>query len=205
MPKILGICGSPRKGATEYALDQALAGVRESGEVETETILLKGKKINFCIHCDKCIREETDRCTLYEDDMTPLYDTFYQADGYIIASPVYDMAITAQLVAFFNRFRASYTILKDNPQYFIRKTGAAMAIGGTRNGGQETAIQVIHNFFHTMGMTVVNGSMSGYAGASLWSRDRKAEGVKEDTFGLQNAVDLGKKAAGMVSLIAERV
>ena len=205
MAKIVGICGSPRKGASQYVLEQIMAAVAEAAGIETETILLKGRKINFCIHCDKCIREESDRCTLHDDDMTPLYDTFYNADGYIIASPVYDMSITAQLAAFFNRFRASYTILKDNPSYFMRKVGGALAVGGTRNGGQEATIQVIHNFFNTMGMTIVNGSMAGYAGASLWSRDRKAEGVKEDTFGLQNAVDLGKKVAGMVSLIAERV
>lgn len=204
MAKIVGICGSPRKGASEYVIEQTMSAAAEVPGIETETILLKGKKINFCIHCDKCIREEADRCTLYEDDMTPLYDSFYNADGYIIVSPVYDMSITAQLVTFFNRFRASYTILKDNPAYFIRKVGGAAAVGGTRNGGQETAIQVMHNFYNTMGMTVVNGSMAGYAGASLWSRDRKAEGVKEDEFGLQNAADLGKKVASMVSLIAER-
>ena len=204
MPKIVGICGSPRKGASEYVLEQTMAAAAETSGIKTETILLKGRKINFCIHCDKCIREEADRCTLYEDDMTPLYDTFYNADGYLIASPVYDMAIPAQLVTFFNRFRASYTILKDNPSYFMRKAGGALAVGGTRNGGQETAIQIIHNFYNTMGMTIVNGSMAGYAGASLWSRDRKAEGVKEDRFGLQNAVDLGRKVAAMVSLLAER-
>ncbi len=204
MPKIVGICGSPRKGASEYVLEQTMAAAAETAGIKTETILLKGRKINFCIHCDKCIREEADRCTLHNDDMTPLYDTFYSADGYIIVTPVYDMSITAQLAAFFNRFRASYTILKDNPAYFMHKVGAAAAVGGTRNGGQEAAIQVIHNFYHTMGMTVVNGSMAGYAGAALWSRDRKADGVKEDEFGLRNAADLGRKAAAMAGLLAEQ-
>jgi len=203
--KILGICGSPRKAASEYALTQALeaaAGVGGVGGVETDMIELRGKTINFCIHCDKCLRDGADRCTLHHDDMSDFYDRFYFADGYIVSSPVYDMAIPGQLVTFFNRFRANYTLLKANPDYFMRKAGGAIAVGGTRNGGQESAIKVIHDFYNTMGMTVVNGSMAGYAGASIWSRDRKAEGAAEDEFGIANARALGHKVAQTAILLA---
>jgi multimeric flavodoxin WrbA len=202
MVKILGICGSPRKAASEYALAQALDAVSRVEGVDTDMITLRGKAINFCVHCDKCIRESADRCTLHSDDMSDLYDRFYAADGYIVASPVYDMAIPGQLVTFFNRFRATYTLLKDNPDYFMRKVGGAIAVGGTRNGGQESAIKVIHDFYNTMGMTVVNGSMAGYAGASVWSRDRKAEGAAEDEFGIKNVRALGLKVAQTALLMA---
>jgi len=203
MAKILCVCGSPRSGATEYALKVAMDAMAAIPGVETELLLLKGKKLNFCIHCDKCIREGADRCTLYQDDMTPWYDRLYEADGYLVASPVYDMGITGQLTTFFNRFRATYTILKDNPGYFMKKVGGAIAVGGTRNGGQESAIKIIHDFFNTQGLTVVNGSMAGYAGASVWSQDRRAEGAAADVFGMQNCVDLGVKLAEM-ALIIER-
>lgn len=202
MVKILGICGSPRKAASEYALMQALEAVAEVEGTEVDVMTLRAKTINFCIHCDKCIRDGADRCTLHSDDMSALYDRFYAADGYIVASPVYDMALPGQLVTFFNRFRATYTILKDRPDYFLRKVGGAIAVGGTRNGGQESAIKVIHDFYHTMGMTVVNGSMAGYAGASVWSQDRKAEGAAQDEFGMKNVRTLGTKVARTALLIA---
>ena len=76
-------------------------GALETGDVEVELIELRARKLNFCIHCNKCLREDAVRCTVYEDDMTPLYEKVYQADGMIIASPVYEMNITAQLAAFF--------------------------------------------------------------------------------------------------------
>ena len=139
MVKIIGICGSPRRKSSYAALREALDGALETGDVEVELIELRARKLNFCIHCNKCLREDAVRCTVYEDDMTPLYEKVYQADGMIIASPVYEMNITAQLAAFFNRFRPTWNIIKKDPTFFNRKVGAAIAVGGTRNGGQEGA------------------------------------------------------------------
>ncbi len=148
MVKIIGICGSPRRKSSYAALREALDGALETGDVEVELIELRARKLNFCIHCNKCLREDAVRCTVYEDDMTPLYEKVYQADGMIIASPVYEMNITAQLAAFFNRFRPTWNIIKKDPTFFNRKVGAAIAVGGTRNGGQEGALNAILGIFH---------------------------------------------------------
>ena len=130
MVKIIGICGSPRRKSSYAALREALDGALETGDVEVELIELRARKLNFCIHCNKCLREDAVRCTVYEDDMTALYEKVYQADGMIIASPVYEMNITAQLAAFFNRFRPTWNIIKKDPTFFNRKVGAAIAVGG---------------------------------------------------------------------------
>jgi len=202
MVKVLGICGSPRKAATEYTLQRSLDAAASVAGVETEMITLRGKKLGFCIHCDKCLRENANYCLLHaDDDMTPLYDTFYAADAYIIASPVYEMNVTAQLATFFNRFRMTYGVLKNNPNYFQHKLGSAIAVGGTRNGGQEQTIAAIHGFYNTQGMTIVNGGLGIYAGVSVWSRDRKEEGAKEDTAGMENAEKLGRRIAEMALVI----
>ncbi len=138
MVKILGICGSPRKKSAYTALEAALNASKASGEdVEVELIELRGKKINLCVHCNKCLRENMDRCTLFEDDMTPLYDKFYEADGIIIASPVYDMNVTAQTSVFMHRFRSTWLKGIENPEFFMRKVGAGITVGGTRNGKYE--------------------------------------------------------------------
>jgi len=73
--KILGISGSPRNAATEFVLKRALEEASKVDGVSTELITLRGKKINFCIHCDKCVKEGADRCAIYNDDMTSMYDT----------------------------------------------------------------------------------------------------------------------------------
>lgn len=204
MVKIIGICGSPRKKSAYTALAAALEAAKETGDVEIELIELRARKMNFCIHCNKCIREEATTCTVYEDDMTPLYEKLYQADGMIIASPVYEMNITAQLATFFNRFRPTWNIIKKDPEFFSHKVGSAIAVGGTRSGGQESTINAILGFYHTQGIIVCNGGAGIYAGASLWNQ---GDGTREmeDAIGIANAKEIGQKTAALTKRIKGRV
>lgn len=201
MVKIVGISGSPRNAATECTLKQALEAAEEVKGVKTQLISLRAKTINFCIHCNRCIEEGANHCVIYNDDMKELYDPFYEADGYIIASPVYEMGVSGQLATFLNRFRPTYTILKQDRNYFSTKVGGAIAVGGTRNGGQECTINNILGFYHTQGIIVVNGGLGVYAGGSVWSKDKKAQGAEEDLIGMQNARIIGKRVAETAVLI----
>ena len=195
MTKILGVCGSPRKASTEYVLRKALEAAEEVEGVETDLILLRGKKINFCIHCNKCIKAGANYCTVHKDDMTEFYERFYSADAYLIASPVYEMNMTAQLAAFMDRFRMTFMLLKSNPDMFSDKFGAAIAVGGTRNGGQELTISAIHWFYHAQGIPIVNAGPGGYGGAAVWSQDREAAGAADDEIGMKNVVTLARRLA----------
>ena len=73
--------------------------------------------------------------------------------------------------------------------------GAALAVGGTRNGGQECAINTLLGWFHTQGMTVVNGGLGVYAGAAVWSQDRMAQGAAEDEKGMANVKTVAQRLA----------
>lgn len=194
MVKIIGICGSPRKKSSYDALQVALEAAKAQGDVEVELIELRGKKINPCIHCNKCLKDDSDRCTIYQDDMTPLYDKFYQADGVLIMCPVYDMNITPQLAGFFSRFRSAWKLSGENPAFFLGKVGAAMSVAGTRNGGQEAVISNIFNFYSTHGMTICTGGGETYAGAAFWNPG-DGSGTMDDPFGMNNAKSLGTRLA----------
>jgi Multimeric flavodoxin WrbA len=61
---ILGICGSPRKKATEYVLSKALEMLSEMG-FETELFSVRGKNIGFCQHCDYCLKHK--ECKLKDE------------------------------------------------------------------------------------------------------------------------------------------
>lgn len=201
MVKIIGICGSPRRKSSHKALEAALAAAESVGGVEVELIELRAKKINFCTHCNKCLREDTKVCAVYEDDMMPLYGKLYEADGMLIATPVYEMNITAQLAAFFNRFRPTWNIINKNPAFFANKVGAAIAVGGTRNGGQEQAINGIHGFYHTQGIMVCNGGGGVYGGASLWNPGDGSEEM-EDPAGMEDARHIGRRLAELTKKVA---
>ncbi len=193
--RLLFVCGSARKASTAYAIDQAAEAARGIEGVEVDVVYLKGKKINPCIGCNACVKNGSDSCIVYHDDMDEIKASFWDYDGVLMGSPVYDMAITPQLVNFISRFRGEYLNQKDDPMATMYMPGAALAVGGTRNGGQEFAIHAIHGFYHTHGMPIVTGGLGIYAGVSVWSKDRMAEGAAEDVTGIENARYLGKKLA----------
>lgn len=200
MVKILGICGSPRRKSSYTALKAALDAAAEQTNVETELIELMGRKINPCIHCNKCVKKDSDRCAVYEDGMTELYDKFYRADGIIIASPVYEMNVTPQLAAFFSRFRSAWMVSAKEPYFFTKKVGTAIVVGGTRNGGQESTINAINNFFNTQGVTICGGGAGVYAGVSLWNPGDGSTEMHDET-GMENAVKMGRKIAVMAKAL----
>ncbi len=203
MVKILCVCGRPRTGATEYALNVAMEAAAATGDVEIQPVYLKNRNIHPCIGCDKCLRDNLDRCAIFHDDMDELYDLFYEADGILIASPVYEMNYTASLATYLNRFRSAFLKLNVNPSVFSHKVGGAIAVGGKRNGGQEMTIQAIHNFYNSYGITIVNCGLGSYGGASIFSDNRKEEGVKEDTLGIEYLKLIGRNVAEKAKIFKE--
>jgi multimeric flavodoxin WrbA len=176
---IVGICGSPRKGATEHVLREALNKLKEMG-FETEFFTVRSKKIGFCTHCDHCL---THKECIFEDDMNTVYALLREADGIIFATPVYNGGISAQTKAIMDRCRA---LLAADPNVLKYKIGIAVAVGGDRIGGQELAIQQILTFYILNGVIPISGgSFGANLGANFWSKDT-LKGVKEDTEGFRS-------------------
>ena len=185
---ILGICGSPRKMATDHVLGEALKMLEERG-VQTALFSVRGKNISPCRHCDYCLKNK--ECVV-KDDMYQLYPLFREAEGFVIATPVYNGGLSAQTKAVIDRTRAT---LAADPKALRGKPGMAIAVGGDRMGGQELAIQQIHTFYILNGMTPISGGFFGAnLGATFWSKDT-LEGVKEDAEGFRSLRKTVKKFA----------
>ena len=175
---IVGISGSPRKKATEYVLNKTLSNLEEEG-FKTAMFTVRGKNITPCKHCDYCLKKK--ECIM-KDDMFEAYDLFRKADGIIIASPMYNGSISAQIKAVMDRCRA---LGAENFDMFKGKIGMSIAVGGDRVGGQELAIQQINTFYILNGVIPVSGGPFGAnLGGVFWSQDT-LEGVKEDDYGFK--------------------
>ncbi|RLI73745.1 flavodoxin family protein [Archaeoglobales archaeon] len=185
---ILGICGSPRKKATEYVLREALKMLEERG-FKTQFFSVRQKNIGFCQHCDYCLKKK--ECRI-KDDMYELYPLLKEAKGIIIATPIYNGGVSAQIKAVMDRCRA---LVAADYHFFKNKVGMAIAVGGDRIGGQELAIQQIITFYILNGMIPISGgSFGANLGATFWSRDT-LEGVKEDEEGFKSLRKTVKKFA----------
>ena len=190
---ILGISGSPRNMATEHILGMALKMLEEKG-YETELFAMRGKNISPCRHCDYCLKNK--EC-IVKDDMYQLYPLIREAEGFVLATPVYNGSMSAQMKIAIDRTRAT---LAAEPRSLRRKPGMAIAVGGDRMGGQELAVQQIHTFYILNGMIPVSGGFFGAnLGATFWSRD-SLEGAMKDEEGFRSLRKTVKKFAEMTEL-----
>ncbi len=180
--KLFGISGSPRKASTDHIVREALHHAGEMYAAETEYFSAMGKKINFCIHCDYCIKNKSG--CVHKDDMQQVYEKLKWADAIIIGTPVYQGMLSAQTKAIMDRCRA---IAAQDMHFIKNKPGAALAVGGDRIGGQEPSIQAILNFYViNEALPVGGGSFGANLGGAFWSKDRGREGAKEDEEGLKS-------------------
>ena len=185
---VLGVCGSPRKQATEHVLEETLHMLREKG-FETRLWTVRGREIDYCTHCDYCL---TNKACVIQDDIQELYVLLNQAKGIIIASPVYNGGVSAQTKTIMDRCRAMVAADKN---FFKGKIGLGIAVGGDRAGGQELALMQIHTFYILNGMIPVSGGFFGAnLGATFWSKDT-LEGVKEDEEGFRSLKKTVKRFA----------
>ncbi|NYT18816.1 MAG: flavodoxin family protein, partial [Methanosarcinales archaeon] len=121
---------------------------------------------------------------IHKDDMLELYDKMQWADAWIIGTPVYQGTLSGQTKVMMDRCRA---VVARDPKVFLNKVGAGMADGGDRVGGQEPALQTIHNFYIINEMLPVSGgSFGSNLGGTFWSQDKGAEGVEADDEGLRS-------------------
>lgn len=185
--KIIGFVGSPRDGNTKKLTEAALLAAKEAG-VQTEMVHVGRMNIAPCRACDAC--KKAGRCVI-EDDFQKVEGLLASADGVIFGSPVYFGGVSAQMKAFMDRTRTlrRKNALKD-------KVGGAVAVGASRNGGQETTIQQIHNFFFIQEMIVVSDiSTAHYGGTGVAGA---GQDVAEDDFGMETARNLGVHVAEVV-------
>ncbi len=114
--KVVGICGSPRKGNTEWMLRKLLDEVARAG-METELILLREKHIEGCDGCLSCEAGGTQRkgaCRI-QDDMQLIYPKLAEADGFAFGTPVYFDMLSGLLKSFMDRTCPIWPNLEHKP------------------------------------------------------------------------------------------
>ncbi|NJD77856.1 MAG: flavodoxin family protein [Candidatus Methanoperedens sp.] len=157
--KITCISGSPVAGGNNEKIVDIISGILKEKGFETGKILLSNKNVQPCTDCGTCKKEKD--CPI-EDDMAEVNRLLETSDGLIVSSPVFFGSVSAQLKALFDR-----TILQRRNGFLLKgKVGGAVAIGGSRNGGQEFTIQAIHSWMHIHGMIVV-GDRSHFGGIAV--------------------------------------
>ncbi len=191
--KVLMINGSPRKdGNTEIALKE-MEKIFLANGIETETVQVGNKDIRGCIACLSC--RKTGKC-VFNDLVNELAPKFEEADGLVVASPVYYASANATLVALLQRLFYSTPFSKS------MKVGAAVA--AARRGGLTATYDELNKFFAISGMPIASGQYwNGIHGAAPGEAVEDKEGLQmmrtlaNNMSFLMKSIALGKEQFGL--------
>jgi multimeric flavodoxin WrbA len=186
-PKVTAFIGSPRKGGNSELLTKELLKAAEEEGAETEAIRLAEYDLKPCDACLAC--RKTKKCKI-EDDGEKLFNKVMEADGIVLATPVYFGSCSPQTKIFVDRM--GY-VAKAIGQPLNNKVGSALVVA--RRAGANFAYAQLLFFFLISGMIV--------PGVSYWTiaYGREKGEVLNDKEGVETAREMGKKITWLTKLI----
>lgn len=191
--KVLIINGSPRaNGNTSVAVREMEKVFAEEG-VETEVVQVGNKDIRGCIACGYC--GENGKC-VFNDIVNELASKFEEADGLVVASPVYYASANATLIACLTRLFYSTHFDKS------MKVGASVVCA--RRGGCSATFDELNKFFTISNMPIassqywnsIHGREQGQAEMDEEGKQTMRVLARNMSF-LMKSIALGKEKYGL--------
>ena len=192
--KVLMINGSPRKdGNTQGALDEMKA-IFEAEGIEVECLNVGKEIIRGCVACGSC--GKLGKCVFDDDVVNEVAAKFEQADGLVLASPVYYASANGTLISLLDRLFYSSSFDK------TMKVGASVACA--RRGGITATWDELNKYFGISGMPIASGQYwNGVHGAAPGQSSEDAEGMQQmrtlarNMVFLMKSIQLGREQFGL--------
>lgn len=191
--KVLIINASPRvNGNTSIAVKE-LVKTFEDQDVQTKVVQIGANAIRGCIACGKC--SQLGKC-VFDDAVNLIAPKFKEADGLVVATPVYYASANATLIACLDRLFYSTSFDK------TMKVGASIAVA--RRGGCSATFDELNKYFTISSMPVVSSSYwNSVHGREMGEAAYDAEGLltirtlaRNMTF-MMRSIALGKEKFGL--------
>lgn len=183
--KVLIINGSPRvNGNTSIAVKE-IEKIFKEENIETVTMQIGNKDIRGCIACGRCA--ESGKC-VFDDAVNEAAEIFKDADGLVVASPVYYASANATLIAFLDRLFYSTDFDK------TMKVGASVVCA--RRGGCSSTFDELNKYFTISNMPI--------ASSQYWNsiHGREKGEAKMDEEGMQTMRVLARNMTFLMKSIA---
>jgi multimeric flavodoxin WrbA len=183
--KVVAFVGSARKDGNTAALVKHVFAPLEAAGVECELVELAGRRVHGCTACMKCAEAADGMCHGVRDFVSEeCIPKAVEADGIIVASPVYFADVSSETKALIDRLGYA---TRQGGNRLARKVGAAVV--AVRRAGAIHAFDTINHLFLISEMVVV--------GSSYWNIGigRAAGEVEDDAEGVRTMRRLGEQMA----------
>ena len=191
--KVLILNGSPRvNGNTSIAVEELRKTFLEEG-VDAEVVQVGNQAVRGCIACGSCMK--TGKC-VFDDVVNELAPKFEEADGLIVATPVYYGSANATLIAVLDRLFYS--------THFDKKFKVGASVAVCRRGGASATFDELNKYFTISNMPVVSSQYwNSVHGREKGEAEQDEEGLqtmrvlaRNMTF-LMKSIALGKEEFGL--------
>lgn len=191
--KVLILNGSPRvNGNTSVAVEEMCKVFANQG-IDAEVVQVGTKAVRGCIACGKCA--ETGKC-VFDDVVNEIAPKFEEADGLVIASPVYYGSANATLIAVLDRLFYSTHFDK------TMKVGASVVCA--RRGGCSATFDELNKYFTISNMPLassqywnsIHGRGQGEAQMDEEGKQTMRVLARNMSF-LMKSIELGKEKFGL--------
>ena len=183
--KVLIINGSPRPNGNTAVAVQELEKVFAEEGVAVETMRIGSEAIRGCIACYSCAKNG--KC-VFDDAVNVAAEKFRDADGLVVATPVYYASPNGTVESFLDRLFCSTPFDK------TMKVGASVAV--CRRGGASATFDALNKYFTISNMPV--------ASSQYWNsvHGRAPGEAAQDAEGLQTMRTLARNMTFLMKSIA---
>ncbi len=191
--KVLIINGSPREGGNTALAVKEMEQVFTTEGIEVEILQVGNQAIRGCVACGKC--SELGQC-VFDDAVNEAARILKEADGLVLATPVYYASANATLIALLDRlfYSANFDM--------SMKVGASVVCA--RRGGCSATFDELNKYFTISNMPIASSQYwNSIHGGSKGEAEMDEEGkqimrtLARNMSFLMKSIALGKKEYGL--------
>ncbi|WP_320043836.1 flavodoxin family protein [uncultured Desulfobacter sp.] len=189
--KVIGFNGSSRKkGNTACSMNTVFDQLEKAG-IETEMILVGKEKIQGCVACHGCVKNQNEACAIKDDPVNEWIQKIKEADGVLLGSPVHFSGVAGTMKSFLDR---AFFVASVNGGLFRQKVGATVA--AVRRSGGISTLETLNHYINYSEMVMPSSNYWNVAHGLTPGQ------MEEDAEGKQIMEVLGQNMAWIMKIIA---
>ena len=163
----------------------------EKAGIETEMILVGKEKIQGCVACHGCVKNQNEACAIKDDPVNEWIQKIKEADGVLLGSPVHFAGVAGTMKSFLDR---AFFVASVNGGMFRQKVGATVA--AVRRSGGISTLETLNHYINYSEMVMPSSNYWNVAHGLMPGQ------MEDDAEGKQIMEVLGQNMAWIMKLIA---
>jgi multimeric flavodoxin WrbA len=163
----------------------------EKAGIETEMVLVGKEKIQGCVACHGCVKNQNEACAINDDPVNEWIQKIKEADGVLLGSPVHFSGVAGTMKSFLDR---AFFVASVNGGLFRQKVGATVA--AVRRSGGISTLETLNHYINYSEMVMPSSNYWNVAHGLTPGQ------MEEDAEGKQIMEVLGQNMAWIMKLIA---